>query len=199
VVSNRCKGPEEVRPDNNQEAGLERVMRLEVALFQDSEVFCQRGLKWQWRGIGYPEIEVTKEGWLMKVEVLKRAVTLAKKVGYVFVATAHATGLPHVAAAGKIRLTPDEGRVAVEAWFCPGTVANLQSNQHTALVIWDPNIDNGYQLLGETEKVEDTAIMNGYGPGLEDKSALPQVERRLLIRVDKIIGFRRSPHTDEED
>jgi hypothetical protein len=137
----------------------------------------------------------------MKVEILKKAVTLAKKVGYVFVATADATGLPHVAAAGKIRLTPDEGRVAVEAWFCPRTVANLQSNQHTALIIWDPDpsIDNGYQLLGETEKVEDIAIMNGYGPGLEDKSALPQVERRLLIRVDKIIGFRRSPHTDEED
>jgi hypothetical protein len=103
-----------------------------------------------------------------------------------------------VAAAGKIRLTP-EGRVAVEAWFCPGTVANLQSNRHIALIIWDPNMDNGYQLLGETEKVEDTAIMNGYAPGLEDKSALPQVERRLVIRVDKIIGFKRSAHTDEED
>jgi hypothetical protein len=60
-------------------------------------------------------------------------------------------------------------------------------------------VDNGYQLLGETEKVEDTAIMNGYAPGLEDKSTLPQVERRLLIRVDKIIGFKHSPHTDQEE
>jgi len=135
----------------------------------------------------------------VKVEILRKAVTLAKNVGHVFVATADATGLPHVAAAGKITLIPDEGRVAVEAWFCPGTVANLQANQHTALVIWDPNMDNGYQLLGETEKVEDIAIVNGYAPGLDDKSTLPQVERRLLIRVDKIIGFRRSPHTDEEE
>jgi len=135
----------------------------------------------------------------MKTEILKKAITLAKNVGHVFVATADAAGLPHVAAAGKITLTPDEGRVAVESWFCPGTVANLQSNQHTTLIIWDPNIDNGYQLLGETEKVEDIAIMNGYAFGLEDRSALPQVERRLLIRVDKIIGFRRSPHTDEEE
>jgi hypothetical protein len=134
----------------------------------------------------------------MKVELLKKAITLAKNVGHVFVATADVAGLPHVAAAGKIRLTP-EGRVTVEAWFCPGTVANLQSNRHTALIIWDPNMDNGYQLLGETEKVEDTAMMNGYGPGVEDKSALPQVERRLFVRVDKIIGFRRSAHTDEED
>jgi len=135
----------------------------------------------------------------MKVELLKKAIALAENVGHVFVATADATGLPHVAAAGRIRLISGEGRVAVEAWFCPGTVANLQANQHTALIIWDPNMDNGYQLLGETEKVEDTAIMNGYAPGLEETHTLPQVERRLLIRVDKIIGFRRSPHTDEED
>jgi len=135
----------------------------------------------------------------MKVELLKQAITLAKNVGHVFVATADATGLPHVAAAGRISLASDGGRVAVEAWFCPATVANLQANQQTALVIWDPNMDNGYQLLGETEKIEDTAIMNGYASGLEDKPTLPQVERRLLIRVDKTIGFRRSPHTDEEE
>jgi hypothetical protein len=135
----------------------------------------------------------------MKVELLKKAIALAKNVGHVFIVTADATGLPHVAAAGKISLAPDEGRVAVEAWFCPATVANLQTNQQTALVIWDPHMDNGYQLLGETEKMEDTAIMDGYAPGLEHKSTLPQVERRLLIRVDKTIGFRRSPHTDEED
>jgi hypothetical protein len=135
----------------------------------------------------------------MKVEIVKKAVTLAKNVGHVFVATADSTGLPHVAAAGKIALIPDGERVAVEAWFCPGTVANLQANRHTALVIWDPDADNGYQLLGETEKVEDTAIMNGYAPGLEDKSTLPQVKRRLLIRVDKIIGFKGSPHSDEEE
>jgi len=60
-------------------------------------------------------------------------------------------------------------------------------------------VDNGYQLLGKTEKVENTAMMDGYAPGLEDKPPLPQVERRLLIRVDKIIGFRNSPHTDEEE
>jgi len=166
VVSDRYKGSEEVGPDNNQEAGSERLMRL---------------------------------GREMKVERLKKVVTLAKKVGHVFVATADATGLPHVAAAGRIRLTPEEGRIAVEAWFYPGTVANLQLNQNTSVVVWDPNGDNGYQLLGETEKVEDTAIMNGYAPGLEDKPALPQVERRLLIRVDKIIGFKHSPHTDEEE
>jgi hypothetical protein len=135
----------------------------------------------------------------MNAETLKKAILLAKNVGRVFVATADLKGLPHVAVAGKITLISDEGRIAVEAWFCLGTVANLHANRNTALVIRDPNVDNGYQLLGETEKVEDTAIMNGYAPGLEDKSTLPQVERRLLIRVDKIIGFKHSPHTDQEE
>jgi hypothetical protein len=135
----------------------------------------------------------------MKAEILKKAVALSNDIGHVFVATSDAKGLPHVAAAGKITMIPGEGRVAVSAWFCPGTVATLHSNRRTALVIWDRNMDNGYQLLGETEKIEDTTIMNGYAPGLEDKSALPQVERRLLIRVDRMIGFRHSPHTDEEE
>lgn len=135
----------------------------------------------------------------MTIETLKKAILLAKKVGYVFIATADAKGLPHVAAAGKITMIPGKGRVAVSAWFCPGTVANLEANRRIALVIWDSKTDNGYQLLGETEKIKDTAIMNGYAPALEDKSALPQVERRLLIRVDRMIGFRHSPHTDEEE
>jgi hypothetical protein len=135
MASNRCKRSQEVKPDNHQEAGLERVMGLEVTLICDNEISCQRCPAWQWGGIGYPEIEVTKERWKMKVEILKKAITLAKNVGHVFVATADAKGLPHVAAAGKISLTSDEGLVIVEAWFCPATVANLQVNQHTALVI----------------------------------------------------------------
>jgi hypothetical protein len=142
---------------------------------------------------------VTKDTQEMNAETLKKAVILAKKVGRVFVATADPKGLPHIAIAGRITLISDDGRVAVEAWFCPGTVDNLLRNQKTALVIWDPSVDNGYQLLGETEKVEDTAIMDGYAPRSEDKPPLPQVERRLLIRVDKIIGFKHSPHTDQEE
>jgi len=103
-----------------------------------------------------------------------------------------------MAAAGKLALTP-EGRVAVAAWFCPMTVANLQKNRRVSLVIWDPKVDVGYQLLGETEKVEEIAMMNGYSPGVELHSPLPQVERQLLVRVDKIIDFKHAPHSDVEE
>ena len=135
----------------------------------------------------------------MKIEILKKAVLLAKNIGHFLIATADAKGLPHMAAAGRINLTSDEGFVAVEDWFCPGTMANLQANRNTTLIVWDPKMDKGYQLLGKTEKVEDTAMMNGYVPKLEDKPPLPQVERRLLVRVNKIMAFRHSPHTDQEE
>ncbi len=134
----------------------------------------------------------------MRPEALSKVVALAKKADYIFLATADEAGLPHVAAAGEISVIPIKGHVAVDAWFCPGTVANLQTNRHTAIVIWDSQGDKGYQLLGETEQVEETAMMDGYAPGME-KKPIPQVKRRLLVRVDKITGFRNAPHTDEEE
>jgi len=134
----------------------------------------------------------------MNQKTLHQAVGLAQKLQHVFVATTDGKGLPHMAAAGKLALTP-EGRVAVAAWFCPTTVANLQKNRRVSLVIWDPKVDNGYQLLGETEKVEDIAMMNGYAPGVDSQPPLPQVERQLLVRVDKIIDFKHAPHSDVEE
>ncbi len=134
----------------------------------------------------------------MNQKTLHQAVGLAQRLQHVFVATTDGKGLPHMAAAGKLALTP-EGRVAVAAWFCPTIVANLQKNRRVSLVIWDPKVDHGYQLLGETEKVEDIAMMNGYAPGVDSQPPLPQVERQLLVRVDKIIDFKHAPHSDVEE
>jgi len=134
----------------------------------------------------------------MNQKTLRQAVGLAQKLQHVFVATTDGKGLPHMAAAGKIALT-SEGRVAVAAWFCPMTVTNPQKNRRVSLVIWDPKVDTGHQLLGETEKVEEIAMMNGYVPGAESRHPLPQVERQLLVRVDKIIDFKHAPHSNVEE
>ena len=131
----------------------------------------------------------------MNKTTLNQAVALAQKLQHVFVATTDGKGVPHLAAAGKLDHAP-AGRVAVAAWFCPTTVANLPKNRRLALVVWEPKEDLGYQLLGEAEKVEEVAMMNGYAPGTESKSPLPQVERQLLVRVDKIIDFKHAPHSD---
>lgn len=133
----------------------------------------------------------------MNEETLKAVARVAEKLGHVFVVTADERGTPHVAIAGKLSLDT-EGHVAVTAWFCTSTVSNLQVNKNLSLIVWDSNTDTGYQLLGESEKVEDLAMLDGYVPETEGKSPVPQVERRLLIRVNKITVFTHAPHTDSE-
>lgn len=133
----------------------------------------------------------------MEIETLKQAIELSNKLGHVFLSTADASGVPHIAAAGKIIMDPD-GLVEVTAWFCPGTVGNLHVNPRIALVVWDAKSDTGYQLIGTSEKTEELHMINGYAPGIEGKSPAPQVERKLTIRVDKIIDFKHAPHTDVE-
>lgn len=132
-----------------------------------------------------------------KRKAIQDAAALADKLQHVFVTTADPKGLPHVSAAGKIRVASN-GRVEVSSWFCPGTVTNLQHNLHISLVVWDAVEDTGYQLVGEVEKVEESAFLNGYAPEEETSSSSPQVERQLLVRVDKVFGFSRAPHSDVE-
>jgi hypothetical protein len=127
--------------------------------------------------------------------VLARVLALAEKVSYVFVASADGDGIPHMASAGSFTLAPEE-RVVLTEWFCPITVANLQQNPHVAIVVWDQIGDEGYQLLGEVERMRDLAILDGFVPGKVDPIA-PQVERELLVRVRQIIGFSHAPHRDE--
>ena len=135
---------------------------------------------------------------MIRSEIIRSAVALGQKLEHVFVATADSEGLPHVAAAGRISLRED-GLIAVAAWFCPGTIMNLRHNPKVSLVIWDAAPDTGYQLLGKVQKVEETAMLNGYIPETERKDPSPQVERRLLIRVERVIAFSHAPHSDMEE
>ncbi len=135
----------------------------------------------------------------MKQRAIKDAVILAQKLGHLLVATSDAQGLPHVAAAGKILLGKGKGRVAVETWFCPGTMANLGKNPLLSLIVWDPNTDQGHQLLGRVEKMEDLTLLDGCTPQPEDREDWPQAERRLSVQVEKTLRFRRTRHTDEEE
>ena len=96
-------------------------------------------------------------------EALGEAVALAGRMRHVFVATADAGGLPHVAAARKLTLA-GERAVAVTEWFCPGTVANLEQNSRIAVAVWDPEADVGYQLLGDVERGEVLAMLDGCAP-----------------------------------
>lgn len=134
----------------------------------------------------------------MNTEILERVFQLANKVGYVFVATADENKWPHVAAAGRLALTPDR-HVIVTEWFCPGTMANLQVNPRLSLVVWDSIVDVGYQLTGKLEEIKDLGMLDGYASQVEAKTLVPQVERQLLIHIDRVIEFKRAPHSDVEE
>jgi hypothetical protein len=129
----------------------------------------------------------------MNIEAILKAVNLGNRMKHVFVATADSRGLPHLAAAGTIRLI-SEDHIAVEAWFCPGTVQNLCNNPKISVVTWDPEIDIGHQVLGEVEKIEEIAMMDGFFP--DSKTQTPQSERKLIIRVDEVLAFSHAPHSD---
>ncbi len=134
----------------------------------------------------------------MKPSVLRKTVNLGQKLQCVFVATADSAGRPHLAIAGRIELLSEQS-VAVEAWFCPGTVINLGQNPHVSLVVWDALSDDGYQLIGDVKQVEEQSFLNGYIPTEERAHPSPQVERRLVVQVDKVIDFSRAPHSDLEE
>ncbi len=134
----------------------------------------------------------------MNMETLKKAEQLAVKAGHILVATADSKGWPHIAAAGRLALTPEK-RVAVTEWFCPGTMANLQENPRLSLVVWDSATDAGYQLIGELEEVKDLDMLDGYAPQVEGETSVPQIERQLLVHIDRVIEFKRAPHTDVEE
>lgn len=134
----------------------------------------------------------------MKMEKLEKAVGLSQKTGFICIATADRKGIPHIATAGKIELA-DEACLAIRELFCPGTLTNLETNKFVSIVVWNRDSDNGYQMLGTLKGIEELGILNGYAPGLESEPPLPQVERQLLIKVQKITGFKLGPHSDAED
>jgi len=132
----------------------------------------------------------------MKTATLGKAIELAGKIGHLLVATVGPDGMPHVAAAGDILQVGDS--VEVTAWFCPVTVENLRTGKAVALIIWDPQRDYGYQLLGRAEQLIEVAQLDGYLPELEESRPLPQVERKLVIGVTSILDFKHAPHSDIE-
>ena len=134
----------------------------------------------------------------MNPKALDKAVDLGKDLQHVFVATADIAGLPHVAAAGRIEQISDE-KVAVSAWFCPGTLLNIEQNKRVALVVWDPSSDKGYQILGQIEEVVEKSMMDGYAAKLETTHHLPQVESEFVVKVDKVLQFSNAPHSDVEE
>ncbi len=134
----------------------------------------------------------------MKNELIEEAVNIGQELGYVFLTTADTNGIPHLTVATRIDITP-KGQLTVAGWFCPGTVANLENNPSIGVTVWDKERDAGYQLLGKREALREIAILDGYDPKLEKGPPSPQVERELVMHVEKVLEFKKAPHSDLEE
>ncbi len=132
----------------------------------------------------------------MDMNAFNRAVELAEKRQHVLVATSGKNGEPHVASAGGFDARPD-GTIILTDWFCPRTVANLEHNPTVTIVVWNVAEDTGYQLIGDVVQMDDLNVMDGYVPEIEERPAIPQVERALRIGVRTILEFSHCPHSDE--
>lgn len=54
-------------------------------------------------------------------------------------------------------------------------------------------------MIGELEEIKDLGILDGYSPQVDGKASVPQVQRQLLIHIDRVLDFKRAPHTDAEE
>ena len=117
-----------------------------------------------------------------------------EKIGSAVVATSDAEGTPHLAAGRGVSVS-GTNLIVFEAWFCQTTLRNLEQNPKVAVVVADTTTGNGYQFAGRVEKSEDTAILDGYLPGSEPSGA-PQVQWRLVVRVDVVMTFSAEAHSD---
>lgn len=133
----------------------------------------------------------------MAGEIINEAIRLAKQNGHLLVATADAQGLPHIATAAEV-FALDENRVQVRYWFCPHTLSNLSANPKVSLVVWDSRHDRGYQLVGAVEKVEEDAVLDGFAAEELEQPPIPQVERSLIVAVERVLEFKHAPHNDLE-
>lgn len=133
----------------------------------------------------------------MLKDKIEKASALAETVGYVFVATADEKGSPHICVAVGLDVVGD-GCIAVTEWFCPGTIANVDRNRNISVVSWDRDTDHGYQMIGTVRQSFDVGVLDGYSPRDEINGNMPQVERRLVIDVEKVMAFKMQPHTDED-
>ena len=126
---------------------------------------------------------------------LDEITALARKAGCVYIATADGKAMPHITVAGSLERS-GRGQVVIKEWFSPGTVVSLKVNKAVSVAVWDFHCDVGYQLLGRLERIDDLAVLDGYAPDIEAEKPMPQVEKQLVITVEKILDFSLAPHCD---
>lgn len=124
-------------------------------------------------------------------EKMKRFI---EETGFAFVASANPRAQPHLAA-GRGLTVPDPQHLVFEDWFCRKTMENIAEVPRLAVVVVDPATGLGYQFTGAVEKPQQSGILDGFTPNLDDQG-IPQVQWRLAMRVEEITEFSAGSHSD---
>jgi predicted pyridoxine 5'-phosphate oxidase superfamily flavin-nucleotide-binding protein len=117
-----------------------------------------------------------------------------EEANWAFVASADQRSRPHLAAGRSLKV-PDAEHIVFESWFCRKTLENVAEVPRVTLVVVDPVTGAGYQFAGMVERVSSIGILNGYSPEAEAPGT-PQVESRMVVRVEEIMEFSTGAHSD---
>ena len=132
----------------------------------------------------------------MNSKKLERAIELGVRLEHFFVAWVGVEGFPYMNSARRIEQVA-ENQFAVEEWICPLTLKHLSENSKMAVLIWDPASDDGYEILGEVLMFESQAYLNRFAPEVGENAYLPQVQRKLIVRAEKITAFSHALRCDD--
>lgn len=119
---------------------------------------------------------------------------LIENLPYVFVATADASGQPHMAIGEQVTISGDS-LLIFENWFCPATLQNIACNSQVSVVAVVPDTGKGFQMLGSVVNSSETAILDGYDPTV-NVPEVPQVLMRFTVKIDRVLEFTSGIHSD---
>ena len=115
-------------------------------------------------------------------------------IKFVIVATASASGSPHIAIGEQISF---EGSrlVVFENWYCPTTLQNIVNNPYISIMAHIPESGNGYQLIGSIVRSSESET-DDWDPAKSVLSQHPQILTRFAVKVEEILDFTSGIHTD---
>jgi len=122
----------------------------------------------------------------MMSDLIQRTLETEKEDKEFFLITANRRGIVHADLVHHMAVI--EGDVRVQEWFSPLTLSDLEENKHVTLVIWDPKIQQGYQLEGKWKELKEQAPLGDHLPNKEE--LFPQVAWDLRIAIQSVMPFK---------
>lgn len=134
--------------------------------------------------------ELWSGGLSMNMHRFREAVAMAQARQHVWISTADALGVPHIASVGAFSVR-DDNTIVLSDWSCPLTLSNLADNQSIAIVVWDVNKDQGYQMLGQVKSID----LLEHAAGNSGERAIVG-EHQLCVKPHRVLSFSHAPHDD---